>query len=85
MITLKMPNVRKYRQGMIETAGMHRGWFERIEPSFGNILDSFVRSLEGESVALPTLWDGLRAQQIAEAAFKSLHTNQPVQIEYWMP
>ena len=77
--------VRKYRKGMVETASMHRGWFERIEASFGVILDRFIRGLEGETVALPTLWDGLRAQQMAEAAFKSLHTNQPVQIEYWVP
>jgi len=77
--------VRKYTRGRIETASMHAGWFERIELSFETILDKFVRSLEGEPVALPTLWDGLRAQQMAEAAYKSLQTNKPAQIEYWVP
>jgi myo-inositol 2-dehydrogenase/D-chiro-inositol 1-dehydrogenase len=78
-------DVRKYAKGAVETAAMYPGWFERIEASFGTILDRFIRSLEGETVALPTLWDGLRAQQMAEAAFKSLHTNQPVHIDYWTP
>jgi myo-inositol 2-dehydrogenase / D-chiro-inositol 1-dehydrogenase len=77
--------VRKYVKGMVETASMHPGWFERIEISFQTFLDTFIRSLEGENVTFPTLWDGLRAQQMAEAAFKSLQTNQPVKIDYWMP
>ncbi len=81
----QVSNVRKYSKGMIETARMHPGWFERIETSFQTFLDTFIRCLEGENVALPTLWDGLRAQQMAEAAIKSLKTDQPVQIDYWTP
>jgi myo-inositol 2-dehydrogenase/D-chiro-inositol 1-dehydrogenase len=78
-------DVVKYGKGMVETASMHPGWFERIEASFATMLDGFVRLLEGEAVTLPTLWDGLRAQQIADAAVQSLQTNQPVKIDYWMP
>jgi predicted dehydrogenase len=33
----------------------------------------------------PTLADGLKAQLIAEAAYESLQTNRPVQIDYWQP
>jgi myo-inositol 2-dehydrogenase/D-chiro-inositol 1-dehydrogenase len=81
----QLSDVRKYRQGMVETASMHSGWFERIETSFKTYLDLFIRSLEGEQLTLPTFWDGLRAQQMAEAAFKSLQTNQPVKVVYWTP
>jgi myo-inositol 2-dehydrogenase/D-chiro-inositol 1-dehydrogenase len=81
----QISDVRKYSKGLIETASMHAGWFERIEQSFETFLDGFIRSLEGEQVTLPTFWDGLRAQQMAEAAVQSLNTHQPVKIEYWTP
>jgi len=38
--------------------------------------------VQGEKTEYPTLWDGLMAQVIAEAAFDSLKTNQPVKITY---
>ena len=66
----------------ITSAGMHSGWFTRMEPTFRLALDAFIRTVEGEPTAYPTLLDGLRAQMIAEAATKSLHTNQPVKISY---
>jgi myo-inositol 2-dehydrogenase / D-chiro-inositol 1-dehydrogenase len=78
-------DVRRYGRGTVEIANLHPGWFERIEVSFATIIDHIVRSLEGEDLALPTFWDGLRAQQMAEAAVESLKTNQPVKINYWMP
>ncbi len=65
--------------------GLHAGWFERMEPTFGLALDAFVRSLEGEDIPYPDLMDGLRAQMIAEAAVKSLKSGQAVKIEYWQP
>ena len=66
----------------ITSAGMHSGWFTRMEPTFRLALDAFIRTVEGEPTTYPTLLDGLRAQMIAEAATKSLHTNQPVKISY---
>jgi myo-inositol 2-dehydrogenase/D-chiro-inositol 1-dehydrogenase len=65
--------------------GLHPGWFERMQPSFGLAIDAFVSALEGKEVAYPNLRDGLRAQLIAEAAIASLHTNQPVKIVDWQP
>lgn len=69
----------------ITSAGLHPGWFERMEPSFRLSLDAFVSAVEGQDTTYPTLLDGLRAQMIAEAALKSLHTNMPVKIDYWQP
>jgi len=65
--------------------GLHGGWFERMEPTFYHALDALIRTIEGEQIEYPTLTDGLKAQLIAEAAVQSLHTNQPVKINYWSP
>jgi myo-inositol 2-dehydrogenase / D-chiro-inositol 1-dehydrogenase len=69
----------------VVSEGLHAGWFERMEPSFGLALDAFITTLEGGQASYPTLLDGLRAQMVAEAATESLHTNQVVKIEYWTP
>jgi myo-inositol 2-dehydrogenase/D-chiro-inositol 1-dehydrogenase len=65
--------------------GLHPGWFERIAPSFVLALDAFVAAVEGQRVAYPSLLDGLRAQQIAEAAVESLRADRPVKVDYWQP
>ncbi len=67
------------------SAGLHPGWFERLEASFVLALDAFICTLEGNDIAYPSLLDGLCAQTIAEAAVESLHTHQPVKITYWQP
>ena len=63
--------------------GLHAGWFERMQPTFYEALDAFIKAVQGEKTEYPTLWDGLMAQVIAEAAIDSLKTNQPVKITYW--
>ena len=50
--------------------------------TYYDAVDAFVRHLNGEQVALPTLEDGLKAQLIADAATSSLRTGQPVRINY---
>jgi myo-inositol 2-dehydrogenase/D-chiro-inositol 1-dehydrogenase len=65
--------------------GLHPGWFERLEPSFALALDAFVTAVEKRTPPSPSLLDGLRAQQIAEAAVESLRSNRPVAIDYWSP
>jgi myo-inositol 2-dehydrogenase/D-chiro-inositol 1-dehydrogenase len=77
--------VSLYRGEQVVSAGLHAGWFERMQPSFGLALDAFIRSLEGTPTAYPTLRDGLTAQLIAEAAVASLRSNKPVRIAYWEP
>jgi myo-inositol 2-dehydrogenase / D-chiro-inositol 1-dehydrogenase len=78
-------DVTIYRGNKQTSSGLHAGWFERMEPTFGLALDALVRSLEGEKVAYPNLSDGLRAQLVAEAAVKSLKSGLPVKVEYWNP
>jgi len=65
--------------------GLHPGWFERLEPSFARSLDAFLDSLERGISPSPSLVDGLRAQQVAEAALESLRTNRPVKVDTWRP
>ena len=77
--------VSLYTGTTIVSAGLHPGWFERMEPSFRLALDAFITTIEGKPTPYPSLIDGLRAQLIAEAAPRSLHANQPVKISYWQP
>lgn len=77
--------VSLYTGTKVVSDGLHPGWFERMEPSFGLALDAFIKTVEGEATDYPTLMDGLQAQMIAEAAIESLQTNQPVKITYWQP
>src|SRR5215216_3285057 len=75
--------VTLYQGEKVISDGLHSGWFERMEPTFYEALDAFIKAVQGEKIAYPTLWDGLMAQVIAEAAVDSLKTNQPVKITYW--
>lgn len=77
--------VTVYKGASIISDGLHPGWFERMEPTFYQALDAFIKTIEGEKVEYPTLMDGLKAQMIAEAAVESLRTNQPAKIIYWSP
>ena len=74
-----------YKGNSIISEGLHPGWFERMEPTFYQALDAFIKAVQGEVTDYPTLMDGLKAQMIAEAAYESLKTNKPVQINYWQP
>jgi len=78
-------NVALYTGEKVVSDGLHAGWFERMEPTFMEALDAFIRAVEGEDAEFPNLMDGLQAQMIAEAAYESLQTNKPVKIEYWQP
>ncbi len=77
--------VSLYTGTKLVAEGLHPGWFERMQPSFGLALDAFISALEGKPATYPTLMDGLRAQMIAEAAVESLQANRPVKIKYWQP
>lgn len=74
-----------YKGESVISDGMYPGWFERMEPTFYQALDTFIKAVEGEKTEYPNLIDGLKAQMIAEAAVESLKTNQPVKITYWLP
>ena len=74
-----------YKGNSIISDGLHSGWFERMEPTFYQALEAFIKAVQGEAAEYPTLMDGLKAQMIAEAAYESLKTNKPVRITYWLP
>ncbi len=62
--------------------GLWPDWFSRVQGSYYQHLDAFIRSLNGETVAdLPGLLDGLQAQAIAEAAVQSLQHGQFVAVD----
>lgn len=77
--------VTLYQGQKVISDGLHPGWFERMEPTFYEALDAFISAIQGKKTEYPTLWDGLMAQMIAEAAVDSLRTNRPVKITYWSP
>ncbi len=77
--------VTLYKGGSVISDGLHPGWLERMEPTFYQALDAFIKAIEGEETEYPNLMDGLKAQMIAEAAIESLQTNMPVKINYWQP
>jgi myo-inositol 2-dehydrogenase/D-chiro-inositol 1-dehydrogenase len=77
--------VTQWTGEQIISHGLHRGWFERIEPTFAAALDAFVGVVEGRVREFPSLLDGLRAQMIAEAAVASLAEHRPVEITYGQP
>jgi myo-inositol 2-dehydrogenase/D-chiro-inositol 1-dehydrogenase len=70
-----------YKGRKVIDDGLHAGWFERVEASYYQALDAFVRHLNGEPVEIPSLDDGLKAQLIADAATRSLQTGQPVRLQ----
>lgn len=62
--------------------GLWPDWFSRVQGSYYQHLDAFIRALNGETVAdLPGLLDGLQAQAIAEAAVQSLQHGQFVAVD----
>jgi len=64
------------------TATVHDGWFSRVEKSFPVAMDRFLKSaIDGEAMS-PGFEDGVKAQQIAEAAALSLKEHRPVRVEY---
>ncbi len=66
--------VTHYTAGQVVESQMYAGWFERMQPTYALALDHFVQLLETGAPIEPSLSDGLKAQAIAEAATKSLHT-----------
>jgi len=78
-------DVKLFSGNQIVEDGLHPGWFERLEPSFARSLDAFLDALEMGRPPSPSLLDGLRAQQVAEAAVESLRTNRPVKVASWRP
>src|SRR6202045_992699 len=69
-----------YKGHQILKDGLHPGWFERIEQSYYEAIDAFLRSVEKGTAPTPSLEDGLKAQLIADQATESIKTGQPINI-----
>jgi myo-inositol 2-dehydrogenase / D-chiro-inositol 1-dehydrogenase len=70
-----------YKGKTVIEDGMHAGWFERIEESYYQALDAFLKSVDQGTVPSPSLEDGLRAQLMADKATESLKTGRPLKID----
>ena len=70
-----------YKGRTVIEDGLHPGWFERIEASYYQALDAFLKSVEQGAAPSPSLEDGLKAQLIADKATESLKTGRPLKIE----
>jgi len=69
------PGMTLFQGKAIIRQGLYADWFSRVQGTYYQHLDAFVRYLNGEEVTdLPGLLDGIRAQAVAEAATKSLAT-----------
>jgi myo-inositol 2-dehydrogenase / D-chiro-inositol 1-dehydrogenase len=69
-----------YKGRQIVRDGLHPGWFERIEQSYYEAIDAFLKSIEKGKPPSPSLEDGLRAQLIADKATESIKRGQPIKI-----
>jgi myo-inositol 2-dehydrogenase/D-chiro-inositol 1-dehydrogenase len=74
--------VLQYGSAGRTTAGAHGGWFERIRDSFPAAMERFFDLIESGKKMEPGIEDGIKAQQIAEAAVTSLKKHRPVEIRY---
>ncbi len=56
-------------------------WYERFAPTYADELGCFLEAIRsGDASRLPSLEDGLAAQQIADAAKESVRTTRPVRL-----
>jgi myo-inositol 2-dehydrogenase/D-chiro-inositol 1-dehydrogenase len=78
----RVRQVTRYLPGEVVGSPFHAGWFERMRPTYYEALDHFVQLREAGAPIEPSLRDGLKAQAIAEAATKSLHTGVSERITY---
>jgi myo-inositol 2-dehydrogenase / D-chiro-inositol 1-dehydrogenase len=69
-----------YKGNQILKDGLHPGWFERIEQSYYEAIDAFLKSVEKREPPSPSLEDGLKAQLIADKATESIKTGQAIKI-----
>jgi myo-inositol 2-dehydrogenase / D-chiro-inositol 1-dehydrogenase len=69
-----------YQDRQIHRDGMYPGWFERIEQSYYQAIDAFLKAVESRTPPSPSLEDGLKAQLVADKATESMRTGRPVKI-----
>jgi myo-inositol 2-dehydrogenase / D-chiro-inositol 1-dehydrogenase len=76
----KFRGLSLYKGKQVIRDGLHPGWFERIEFSYYEAIDAFLRAIEKGVSPVPSLEDGLKAQLIADKATESMKTGRPLKI-----
>ncbi len=71
--------VRYSKSGVISARPEHF-FLERYQVAYRNEIDSFIRSLRGEQISLPTMEDGLQSLLLAEAAELSVKQGRNVEL-----
>ncbi len=62
--------------------GLMPTWQERFAPTYADELHAFIDAIRsGDASSLPSLEDGLAAQQIADAARQSVRISRPVRLK----
>lgn len=75
-------NVALYSNEGIATSPLHKGWFERVQPTYAAALVGFLEALDAGGPSPAPLRDGLKAQAIAEAATASLSSGKTENVVY---
>lgn len=65
----------------VKRVGLHKSWFERIKPTYGEQLSAFIDELEGQCNGFPDVRDGLVSEAIADAAYKSIRTGREMPVD----
>ncbi len=74
-------NVLHYHGDKITQCGIHADWYSRIQGTYPAQLDALIDAIEKKG-EFPTLIDGLVAETIAMAGYKSLLQRRPAALEY---
>ncbi|MCP3688536.1 MAG: inositol 2-dehydrogenase, partial [Gammaproteobacteria bacterium] len=73
-------NVVKHNSSGVISARPEHFFLQRYEAAYQNEIDSFICSLRGEQVELPTMEDGLQALLLAEAAELSVRQGRSINL-----
>ncbi|MCP4074598.1 MAG: inositol 2-dehydrogenase [Gammaproteobacteria bacterium] len=72
--------VVSYTESGVNSAKPLHFFLERYDAAYRAELDSFINKLMGEKVNLPSMFDGLQALMLAEAALKSVAEHRSVKL-----
>ncbi len=73
-------SVVRYNKSGVISARPEHFFLQRYEVAYRNEIDSFIRSLGGEQIELPTMEDGLQSLLLAEAAELSVKQGRNVEL-----
>ena len=72
----------RYQGDKAISAGLHAHWLDRLEGNYAPEIEAFLNEVTAPTGEFPTIDDGLTAECIAEAGYRSMNSNSPVRIDY---